>query len=271
MTIVGISNLYYKGQNSAETQDTARNILTEVSKQLEYDGDVPDVASPDAVSDPVTGTDCPTITLKVLTRTGSPTTETQYIWCATATAPGVTTTAYAFCVGDIRYSFVLDHELAGTTDANHSQHVLWEDTLQDGAANCLPMNVLTGSPDGNPLQATITINGVPVPSTAAPAVASSGKELLLPNMRLSGFDINPEVANANSTNTYNAVTNNLDITDIYDVDIGVAYGDTDLLSWTAPSLTSPTPTIGSSSCLDTVGDQFCDVSVIDTSVARRLE
>lgn len=218
MSIMGVGRLYYKGQTTTRTQDTARNVMAEISRKLEFSGDKPNLVAPNALPG------C-----------------TASMWCVPAGGVSI----YAYCIGTTRYSFVLDKELGDT-----APHVLWEDTIQGGTSNCLPLNVLQANPSGTSMCANVLTTP---PSTytnecALPSVGGSGKELLLSHMRLMGFQIQE-----------NATTHS------YGLGVNVTYGDDDLLQ-----ASTGTPPLMHRLCKTTQGDQFCATSEVSTSITRRL-
>lgn len=170
LTIFGVGKLYYKGQTTAQTQDTARNVIEQISRQLQFSGDKPNLLNT------APGNSC-----------------ALSMWCASWAAPGGSATVYAYCIGSTRYSFVLNREeipltdslTATATNATPTYHALWQDTMLPGTATCNPVNVLTKTP------------------ADAVTVAGTGKGLLLPNMRLVGFGLtqNP------STSVYDITLN----------------------------------------------------------------
>lgn len=215
MAIMGVNRLYYKGQNAIHTNDTARNILQDVSKQIEFGAQTPNLAASPAISP------CPAAPNPALS-----------LWCS-STAQGK---VYAYCIDTTRYSFALNTQYIDGTN-----HVLWEDTIAPSdVTNCRPLNVFSLSAG--------------VPQTTSGAVAgTNGKELLLPNMRLTGFEIQQNTA-----------------TGAYNVTVDVVYGSDDLLT-AIPPADANHPTIDLRECKSTIGDQFCAVSELQTSAMRRLE
>lgn len=138
----------------------------------------------------------------------------------------------ALCIGTTRYSYIVNKQEG--TASNQSVHVLWQDTMPLGSP-CLPLNV-----------------SVSPPSTSTGAAAGNpgtGKELVPDHMRLTGF-----CAVDGGNNEFNA-------------NIWLVYGDDDLLG----------PSSGSDGCggthrycLGGAGEQFCALSELQTTVARRI-
>lgn len=86
-------------------------------------------------------------------------------------------------------------------------------------------------------------------------VAGSGTELLGENMRLTAFSVTRPTA---SSGTYN-------------VSIGVAYGDFDLLSTFSQTNETIEGNLADTLCLGGIGSNFCATSSLDTVVKRRIE
>lgn len=127
-----------------------------------------------------------------------------------------------FCMGAKRYSFVIDRQLksGGSNETNrHSRHVLWVDQ-PSGASPCNSIADLNSSP----------------PTT-------DGRELLSENMRLTKFSIMD--AGVPSSGTYK-------------IDVGIAYGDDDLLEPTTRK------------CKVEAGSEFCAYAEMSVIVTKRL-
>lgn len=110
--LIQIGALYSKGVNSANLQNTTRNIVTDVSSSLQF--------TANGITTPAT----------------NPT-----------NINGMN--VYAYCIGTTRYSYVLDRELGtdqGTTPATTTQYVLWRDTLQNPSDTCAPLALNTATP-----------------------------------------------------------------------------------------------------------------------------
>ncbi len=135
-----------------------------------------------------------------------------------------------FCFGDVRYTYVIGEQLGTDSSPENPKipHVLWRDT--PGAAACAAGPALDLS--------TNNANGEPNGS------ASGGTELGPANSRLTVFDISSTLSG------------------LYTVNVGVAYGDTDLL--TSPPIG---PTVR---CNSGAGNQFCSAAFLSTVVGRRL-
>lgn len=221
--MINIGSLYYKGVNQSRTQDDARSITDQVSQDLKYN----------ALLDNV-----------VPTNQGG------------STLGGNPVTIYAYCIGNVRYSYILGHKLGAGSDITgnpNAQHVLWRDNNSDIAddvssttGNCRPIDIAK-LPAGND---------------------QTGIELMAPNSRLTDFTI------ASSTSSY-------------DISLGLAYGDGDLLC-DSSLLSTPTtvsscdpsatqvpgqfPATASTTilCKGQTGDQFCSVVNLKTTVVQRI-
>lgn len=132
----------------------------------------------------------------------------------------------AYCIGSSRYSFVTGVQI-GTQKAGAGaeyKHVLWRDIIPTSAA-CTPLDLKSSSPGG-----------------------AEGQELISPSSRLTEFSI---------TGLGGATP---PIESPYNVRIGVAYGDDDLLT---------NPTSSSAQCSGSAGGQFCATASLDTRVVQR--
>jgi prepilin-type N-terminal cleavage/methylation domain-containing protein len=124
--MMSIGSLFYKGVNQSRVQDSVRGIADDVSKNIQLNGDPPKAQSA-PLNTPLSGV-----------------------------------TVYAYCVGEVRYSYIKDHQIGSDfTGKGQVPHVLWRDTKS--GPTCDPVD-LTGS-------------------------VSSGSELIAPNSRLTAFSI----------------------------------------------------------------------------------
>jgi prepilin-type N-terminal cleavage/methylation domain-containing protein len=150
----------------------------------------------------------------------------------------------AYCIGNTRYTYVIGVQIgqpAPGSSAPTYQHVLWR--------------------DDNPTPGSCSITGdheVNLTSLS-PSTDLHGSELIAPRSRLINFSI--------------------DGTSPYDLALGVAYGDNDLLC--SPSVIGSCNTDvampalvdythGDLLCKGKQGDQFCATAKLNTSVVRRL-
>jgi prepilin-type N-terminal cleavage/methylation domain-containing protein len=132
--------------------------------------------------------------------------------------------AYAVCFADKRLSFALNIQ-----SPEQVAHALWQDTISTGPATCStnPVNLTSTNPGG-----------------------VNGKDLLDPHMRLTKLDV---VRSAGDPTL-----------EVYNVTVGVAYGETDLFNLDGTG--NPV------SCKGTVvGGQWCAMSEINTQVYRRAK
>jgi hypothetical protein len=163
-----------------------------------------------------------------------------------------------FCIGRVRYSYVLSRQVNGSPDSSlhQTKHALWRDELP--SSNCPP------HPGSTPLDLVNSAN----PGT-------NGQELVPANMRLTELKVS--VVNGDS--------------DTYGVTVGVAYGDNDLLCDSSGSAringksdcdasaiaafpethyANLRSSGGNVKCISGVGQQFCAVSSVSVTVARRV-
>lgn len=156
-----------------------------------------------------------------------------------------------FCIGTTRYSYAVGRQVSDSPDADQTRHALWRDTMD--SSTC-------------PISAPLNLNSsLPSPN---------GRELIPEHMRLTQFNIQPIS----------------DKMGLYKLEVGVAYGDDDLLcnrnavhdcdsDWinTHPAqhknnLRPSDPNLAAPqiSCVNSEGHQFCAVSDLSITVARRL-
>lgn len=157
--MIRISSLYNKGVNAANLQNATRNVATDISSSVEFTNNS--------------------------FQTGS------------QSYGGLTIQSY--CVGQIRYSYVLGRKL-GTDDSiapvETTHHVLWRDTMKTDDT-CTPLN--------------ITVVGTP-PDTVPSTTNGDGYEMIGNNMRLVKFDVNPVIPS------------------VFSIDVATSFGDKDLLN-----------------------------------------
>lgn len=98
----------------------------------------------------------------------------------------------------------------------------------------------------------LVLDGAPT-GACSPGDGSTGSELLGENMRLTAFSVTKPLTNSGT----------------YNVSIGVAYGDDDLLNtFSTGSLQGE---LADTLCLGGIGSNFCATSMLDTTVKRRIE
>ena len=213
-SMMNIGNLFYKGSTVAQTQNVTRLALADISNNIMFNGTAASLINP------------------------TPTSCDPSMWCINVSSGSVSNIAYAYCLGNTRYSFIFDSQMISPPSTltpslinpNPTYNALWEDNPSSASANCTPLNVLQSNPELN-----ATLPGV------------NGKELLLPGMQLLGFQI-----------TQNSQTNS------YNIILRVAYGAPDQL------LTTGAIPLQDSHCTNETGQQFCDVSTLSTTVSPRL-
>jgi prepilin-type N-terminal cleavage/methylation domain-containing protein len=215
--VLAFTRQYYKGVISSSTQNTARSIIDDVVRSIQF--------SPGAVT--------------VLQKTSA----------ADIITPA--SPAKGYCLGGSkRYSFSADWQVEDSPAANFLQAK--HGMISDDYAGC---NASTLALDAKNISDLATVPG--------PLV--NPRELLGQHMRLVKFDIKPLTS------------------DTYTVSVGVAYGDDDLLcSPTLPAasaggclsnaqVTAATwSNVDDLHCKSSIGDQFCAVSQLTTTVQKRV-
>ncbi|MEI7683133.1 MAG: prepilin-type N-terminal cleavage/methylation domain-containing protein [Candidatus Saccharibacteria bacterium] len=200
--LLQVSKLYFKGVVTTRTQETVRSLTDSLSQKLQF-SEEPLVHKVDA-SFTVNG------------------------------APRNIMTFSAYCIGNTRYSYRINAQVAKDGSAtgydqstNRLAHALWQDTiLASYASTCPPADLSKTNPSG--------------------AGGTGGQELLAPNMRLSEF----------------LVACNTD-TRICSLSVAVIYGDNDILATDAGG---DIPT----HCASIIGSQWCATSKLSTTVLKRV-
>lgn len=152
---------------------------------------------------------------------------------------------HAYCIDATRYSYVTG-EVAGTNlGGTVLQHVLWRDTIPSGAA-CVAANLTQSDP-------------------SATTGGSNGIELIASQSRLTQFCIGTidPASHLCITNTDSP----------YNIEVGVAYGDYDLLNNASPSSLGDIANnlnFPDALCKGGTGDRFCATAYLDTTVVKRL-
>src|SRR5947209_8682260 len=102
--LIQIGNIYIHGVNTANVQNTTRTIVSDLTATLQFSGFSPD--------------GCTSIS-------------------TTCYSPGppppvdpLVHGPFAYCVGDTRYSYILQKELGTDSDGVKTTHVLWRDTIK---------------------------------------------------------------------------------------------------------------------------------------------
>lgn len=149
-------------------------------------------------------------------------------------APGNSMTYQAYCIGTTRFSYKINAQVdSGSANQTFNQttsrqaHGLWRDTIPNPTV-CVPPNLSATNP-----------------SATSGATGSGGTELLGDSMRLSAFDLSCD-------STSNVCKTN----------IGIIYGDNDLLKYDGAGIPV--------SCNTIVGSQWCAASQLTTSVLKRV-
>ncbi len=206
--IMQITRLYYRGVTQANTQEVARAILDEFSQAVQFSNNeifVPsgDEANPAGPEVPV-GED-----------------PLSFI-----------------CLGNKRYSFMLDRQLVSSNPSESSKQVsaaLWVDSPK--------------SDDGTPLGCASAVSAQSLDLTDQNEIdASDGVELLDENMRITQLEVTPAAPDSDA---------------IWNIAVTVVYGDQDLLE---------NPDGNRVQCKPSgPGVEFCAISEISTTVRRRVE
>lgn len=175
--------------------------------------------------------------------------------------------AHSVCIGDDRYTYVIgmqvDSDVAGglSVDGRKIRHALWQDKLTSAEA-CPAADLRRADPSTytyvDPANPAISISG---------NTSQSRRELLQENSRLTQFNIHSDT-----------------ITFIHTINLGVVYGDTDLLECknssgvilaTCDGMTADWSDIdwAKTACkggFSLISAQFCAKSELSTAVIRRL-
>lgn len=236
VVLINIESLYSKGVNAANLQNAARNIVDDVSANLQFSGQAP--INCNLNGQPVAG---------------GPATFADSTTCGVGVQTGDDQDhgPFAYCVGDTRYTYVLGQELgtdpyykdtsSSTPTQQTTNHVLWRDTI-NSSSSCVPLNISMQTVKADSNSADATASGL-----------SGGYEMMPEHTRLTRFEIDK---NPNDPS-------------IYDIDVWMAYGDGDLVNiedLTGSNSSNP----GYITCNGGQGTQFCAVSEISTTVTGRV-
>lgn len=218
--VMQFTRQYYKGVIASNTQNTARAIIDEVTRTIQFN-------------------------------TGS-----LYVLKSTTLMPNTDPAAPAlgYCIGETkRYSFKLNAQVTDGT-ANTGAHQSNHGLITDGVSGCS-----TATPALDVTNPDILTN----PDIQTGRALLNARELLGQRMRLSKFTIET-VPNMAGT---------------YTITVRVVYGDDDLLC--TPSITdscvgrntTPDPLTDAATltCKSTIGNQFCAVSELSTTVKKRVD
>jgi prepilin-type N-terminal cleavage/methylation domain-containing protein len=152
VVLIQIGGLYAKGVNAADLQNVNRNVVADITGQLQFSGTPPN--------------GCTDITNNVTCYT-----ETRNITVPKVGGGTIDIPVYSYCIGKTRYSYVINHKLGVDSYSGEKvPHVLWRDTMTD-TSRCKPVDILNGT----------DINASPS--------SGDGYEMLGSNMRLTRFDI----------------------------------------------------------------------------------
>jgi prepilin-type N-terminal cleavage/methylation domain-containing protein len=172
LILIQIGALYSKGVNAADLQNVNRNVVSDLTGQLQFSGKVPAGCVPIAND----------VTCYVPSNPLSPSPTTIH-----NNTDGTDETIYSYCIGKTRYSYVMNRELgtdSGTTPTQVTQHVLWRDTMTS-TSSCPPADIVNGTHLDDP------------PSSG------DGYEMMGSHMRLTRFNIQP-LAGSNGVYTVQA-------------------------------------------------------------------
>lgn len=136
IVLVQIDGIYDKGVTVSNLQDATRNIVSDVSSAIQFSGYAQSVEE-------CIPSNSPLATESFMQNQGD-----IYNNCAdtTLTVNGLSENAY--CIGTVRYSFIVNNEL----DTNSNEYAVWRDNLSSQSSSCMPIspNDLTGD-DGQEL------------------------------------------------------------------------------------------------------------------------
>lgn len=200
--VIYIGRIYYKGIVTSQTQDTTRTITRQISDTFQFGG-------LDAVTLP----------------------ESHAF-----SAGAGDYTVYAQCLGNYRYSYIIDSQVKGQNSLTPltTKHALWLDLKKEGAA-CAPLDLTQDNPS---TQTAAAAGGDTVDNS--PNAVSLRRELIPNNMRMKAFKIEQPSGRS-----------------FVNINIKVIFGDHDL---------SP----GGRCVPNIAGGQFCAVSELNTTVKKRL-
>lgn len=161
----------------------------------------------------------------------------------------------AYCIGTVRYFYILGVQIGNPPvgGGNVAYQVLWRDN------NPVPGSCPTQIDPTNPSSPQVSLNS---PSLARDDARNQGKEMITSNSRLTEFSM---VTTSDSLPTA--------------VNVGVAYGDNDLLCNpaavpgscdTSDAMTSLANYIGDLRCKRFNGHQYCSAAHISASAEKRV-
>lgn len=110
LTLMNLGKMYVKGNNQALIQNTARNIIADISSQLQLGGATPNLGG--------------------MFKPDTNNYKTQGV----------------FCIGTTRYDYLVGQDVDGS-DGTSTPHALWRDTMTSGGScPALPMNATSPPP-----------------------------------------------------------------------------------------------------------------------------
>ena len=178
--LIQVSRIYFKGVTTARTQEAARQLIDDITQAVQFSAASVTITGP--VAAPV-----------------NPLTPASNNYGR-------------LCVGDKRYSFVVDRKLTGVTNETNKTtvHAVWVDDFPNCAnRNPSPLNLGQANPDG-----------------------TNGRELLGENMRLANFNVGSVDGPAR----------------LWNVRIAVVYGDNDLIEYAEGTIKCLPGTAGTQYC-----------------------
>jgi prepilin-type N-terminal cleavage/methylation domain-containing protein len=216
--MIQIGELFSKGVNSSNLQNTSRSIAADLSSNIQFSGSLP--VSCDSTTEPNT---CYV-----------PQTLVGGSYPDVLVTNNIKYNEYAICIGSTRYTFIMNAEQGydpskGTT----VPHVLWRDTI-NGDGSCAPLQIKDLTIPSDSLSADANGNN------------SGGYDMLSDHMRLTRFIVTPLSTSG----------------DLYDVEVWMAYGDTNLMTPVLPN--------GQTDCLGAKGQEFCSTTEISMTVQGRI-
>jgi prepilin-type N-terminal cleavage/methylation domain-containing protein len=218
VVLIHLGNLFSKGTNEAHTQNATRNLMSELIGQIKLGNNDPTLIQPAA---PVTN--------------------------ASATDGWTTSGLGVLCIGDQRYTYVLNSELISEDTVNavgNVRHILWRDKTAAGGS-CSPASD----------------NVADFESAATPS--SNGTEILPSHARLVALGITPTGTDGT-----------------YIVTLTIAYGDGDLITYSpygsspAPPADPPPPYDSSNAtvkCNGGTGDPYCAAASLTGIATQRVQ
>lgn len=200
--MISISNLYDKGINLSNIQDNTRNTIEEIAQDIQLS-------------------------------TGNYELGNSYAMA------GYANPAQAFCIGDVRYTYVIGYALGTGQDPSRLpriKHVFWRDIQSKATSSCQALNLDISNPGS---------------SDPIPGNSKSGTELAGPNTRLTNLSVTQQSSGA------------------YLIQLAEAFGDSGLINPNLPSRAPPAST-DDPLCKTDIGDQYCATDALSLVVSARL-